>query len=119
MMTLVDDEAQEPFEIVHIYSLVPMVNPETSVPLSVSSTKVPLPATTVQTPVPTAEVLPPKVARSTVSQTVWPSPASDVVGVASTVIIKEVSSEQVPEHITNALTRDYSGLMKALDKKGK
>ena len=30
-----------------------------------------------------------------------------------------VSSEQVPEHITNALTRDYSGLMKALDKKGK
>ena len=30
-----------------------------------------------------------------------------------------VSSEQVPEHVTNALTRDYSGLMKALDKKGK
>ena len=30
-----------------------------------------------------------------------------------------VSSEQVPEHVTNALTRDYSSLMKALDKKGK
>ena len=30
-----------------------------------------------------------------------------------------VSSEQVPEHVTNALTRDYSDLMKALDKKGK
>ena len=30
-----------------------------------------------------------------------------------------ITSEQVPEHITNALTRDYSGLMKALDKKGK
>ena len=29
-----------------------------------------------------------------------------------------VSSEQVPEHVTNALTRDYSDLMKALDKKG-
>ena len=26
---------------------------------------------------------------------------------------------EVPEHITNALTRDYSGLMKAMDKKGK
>ena len=30
-----------------------------------------------------------------------------------------VNSEQVPEHVTNALTRDYSSLMKALDKKGK
>ena len=30
-----------------------------------------------------------------------------------------VSSEQVPEHVTNALTRDYSGLMKAMNKKGK
>tara|TARA_X000001382_G_scaffold70663_1_gene49262 strand:- start:1026 stop:1472 length:447 start_codon:yes stop_codon:yes gene_type:complete len=30
-----------------------------------------------------------------------------------------VTSEQVPEHVTNALTRDYSDLMKALDKKGK
>ncbi len=28
-----------------------------------------------------------------------------------------VSSEQVPEHVTNALTRDYSDLMKAIDKK--
>ena len=27
------------------------------------------------------------------------------------------SVDQVPEHVTNALTRDYSGLMKALDKK--
>ena len=27
------------------------------------------------------------------------------------------SVEDVPEHITNALTRDYSGLMKAIDKK--
>ena len=27
-----------------------------------------------------------------------------------------VSSEQVPEHITNALTRDYSGLMKVINK---
>ena len=26
---------------------------------------------------------------------------------------------EVPEHITNALTRDYSDLMKAMDKKGK
>ena len=26
---------------------------------------------------------------------------------------------EVPEHITNALTRDYSGLMKAMNKKGK
>ena len=25
--------------------------------------------------------------------------------------------DQVPEFVTNALTRDYSGLMKALDKK--
>jgi len=30
-----------------------------------------------------------------------------------------VSSEQVPEHITNALTRDYSGLMKVMNKKDK
>ena len=30
-----------------------------------------------------------------------------------------VTSDQVPEHVTNALTRDYSDLMKALDKKGK
>ncbi len=28
------------------------------------------------------------------------------------------SVEEVPEHITNALTRDYSGLMKAMEKKG-
>ena len=28
-----------------------------------------------------------------------------------------MSVEQVPDHVTNALTRDYSGLMKALDKK--
>jgi hypothetical protein len=28
------------------------------------------------------------------------------------------SLEEVPEHVTNALTRDYSGLMKAMDKKG-
>ena len=28
------------------------------------------------------------------------------------------SVDDVPEHITNALTRDYSDLMKALDKKG-
>jgi hypothetical protein len=27
------------------------------------------------------------------------------------------SVKDVPEHVTNALTRDYSGLMKALDKK--
>jgi len=27
------------------------------------------------------------------------------------------SVEQVPDHVTSALTRDYSGLMKALDKK--
>ena len=30
-----------------------------------------------------------------------------------------VKSSQVPEALTNALTRDYSDLMKALDKKGK
>ena len=30
-----------------------------------------------------------------------------------------VSSEQVPEAVTNALTRDYSDLMKAMNKKGK
>jgi len=30
-----------------------------------------------------------------------------------------VQAENVPEAITNALTRDYSDLMKALDKKGK
>ena len=30
-----------------------------------------------------------------------------------------VTSDQVPEHVTNALTRDYSGLMKAMNKKGK
>jgi hypothetical protein len=30
-----------------------------------------------------------------------------------------VTSDQVPEHVTNALTRDYIDLMKALDKKGK
>jgi hypothetical protein len=28
-----------------------------------------------------------------------------------------VTTEQVPEAVTNALTRDYSDLMKALDKK--
>tara|TARA_Y100000593_G_C4216656_1_gene289569 strand:- start:146 stop:583 length:438 start_codon:yes stop_codon:yes gene_type:complete len=28
------------------------------------------------------------------------------------------SLEEVPEHVTNALTRDYSDLMKAMDKKG-
>ena len=28
------------------------------------------------------------------------------------------SVDDVPEHITNALTRDYSGLMKAINKKG-
>jgi len=28
------------------------------------------------------------------------------------------SVDDVPEHITNALTRDYSGLIKAMDKKG-
>ena len=30
-----------------------------------------------------------------------------------------VTSEQVPESVTNALTRDYSDLMKAINKKGK
>ena len=30
-----------------------------------------------------------------------------------------VSSDQVPEAVTNALTRDYSDLMKAMNKKGK
>ena len=29
------------------------------------------------------------------------------------------SVNDVPEHVTNALTRDYSDLMKAIDKKGK
>ena len=28
------------------------------------------------------------------------------------------SLEEVPEHVTSALTRDYSSLMKAMDKKG-
>ena len=28
-----------------------------------------------------------------------------------------VRVDQVPEHLTNALTRDYSSLMKAIDKK--
>ena len=28
------------------------------------------------------------------------------------------SGDDVPEHVTNALTRDYSSLMKAMDKKG-
>ena len=27
------------------------------------------------------------------------------------------SLEQVPDHVTNALTRDYSGLMKAIEQK--
>ena len=30
-----------------------------------------------------------------------------------------VSVDQVPEDVQNALTRDYSGLMKAMDKKKK
>ena len=30
-----------------------------------------------------------------------------------------VTSEQVPEAVTKALTRDYSDLMKAMNKKGK
>ena len=29
------------------------------------------------------------------------------------------SVKDVPEHVTNALTRDYSGLIKAMDKRGK
>ena len=29
------------------------------------------------------------------------------------------SVNDVPEHVTNALTRDYSGLMKAIEKKSK
>ena len=38
-------------------------------------------------------------------------------GAAMTAKAAGVSVDQVPDHVQNALTRDYSGLMKALDKK--
>ena len=41
------------------------------------------------------------------------------VGAVQTLKKAGVSSEQVPEDVVNALTRDYSGLMKAIDKKKK
>ena len=42
------------------------------------------------------------------------------VAAASTLRSAGLTPESAPEHLTNALTRDYSGLMKAInDKKGK
>jgi hypothetical protein len=39
------------------------------------------------------------------------------VAAASTLKSAGMNPETAPEHLTNALTRDYSGLMKAIDKK--
>ena len=39
------------------------------------------------------------------------------VAAASTLQSAGMNPETAPEHLTNALTRDYSGLMKAIDKK--
>ena len=39
------------------------------------------------------------------------------VAAASTLQSAGMTPETAPEHLTNALTRDYSGLMKAIDKK--
>ena len=39
------------------------------------------------------------------------------VAAASTLQSAGMTKESAPEHLTNALTRDYSGLMKAIDKK--
>ena len=39
------------------------------------------------------------------------------VAAASTMKSAGMNPEAAPEHLTNALTRDYSGLMKAIDKK--
>ena len=41
------------------------------------------------------------------------------IGVVDTIKKQGVSVDQVPEDVQNALTRDYSGLMKAIDKKKK
>ena len=41
------------------------------------------------------------------------------VGAVQTIKKQGVSVDQVPEDVQNALTRDYSGLMKAIDKKKK
>ena len=40
-------------------------------------------------------------------------------GAVDTIKKAGVSVDQVPEDVQNALTRDYSGLMKAIDKKKK
>ena len=40
-------------------------------------------------------------------------------GAVDTIKKAGVSVDQVPEDVQNALTRDYSGLMKAMDKKKK
>jgi hypothetical protein len=41
------------------------------------------------------------------------------VGAVETIRKAGVSVDSVPEDVVNALTRDYSGLMKAIDKKKK
>ena len=80
MVTLSNDAAQTPFEIVHLKILFPTESPDTPEVGEVTLSKMAVPEIMVQIPVPTDGELAESVA--TVEQIVWSVPAFAAVGAA-------------------------------------
>ena len=80
MVTLSEEAAQTPFEIVHRKTLFPIESPETPDVGEVALSKMALPEITVQIPVPIIGEFAESVA--TVEQIVWSLPAFAAVGAA-------------------------------------
>jgi len=89
MVTLSNEEAQTPLEIVHLNMLFPTESPDTPEVGEVELSKIEVPEITVQRPVPIIGEFPESVA--TVEQIVWSVPAFAIVGVVCTII--ETSSK--------------------------
>jgi hypothetical protein len=90
MVTLSNDAAHTPLEIVHLKTLFPNESPETLVFARFGLPKVAVPEITVHVPIPMVGELAASVA--VVAQIVWSVPASAIVGFSSIVII--TSSEE-------------------------
>ena len=89
MVTLSNDAAHTPLEIVHLKTLFPTESPDTPEVGEVALTKIAVPETTDQSPIPIIGEFAERVA--TVEQIVWSFPALAVVGAAWT--ITETSSK--------------------------
>ena len=103
MVTLSNDAAQTPFEIVQRKTLFPTESPDTPDVGDVALSKIAVPEITDQSPVPIVGAFAESVA--TVEQIDWSIPASAVVGFSSTsIVISSNESAQIPFEIVQRKT---------------